>query len=178
MLKNFKNLSKSIKSSIVFVVILIFATGLFRAYTIRNIDYKYRGIKYQTGNLKYEKPINIEIKGKYVKGIFSPFDKFYGEIIVEDMVFHYSNFTQQVYNYKKVPLILESGNKGLYGDVFYSNVFKQITIPIREQEGSNKYSWNNRDGWLISAPCKDRKQAVELSNVLIPKQYRGGYSLE
>lgn len=171
-------MDREIKTLIAFIVILIFGIWLFKVYTIKNIDYKYNGIKYQIGNLEYEEPVNIEIRGKYVIGLFSPFDEFHGEITVGDKVFDYSDSTQEVYNYKKIPLTLKSGSKGLYGDVFYNNVFQQITITIRAQEGSNKYSWSSRDGWLISAPCKDRKQAVELSNKLIPTQYRDSYILE
>jgi hypothetical protein len=61
---------------------------------------------------------------------------------------------------------------------FYSKVFKQVTIPIREQEGSRQYSWSNKDGFVLSAPCRNREQAVQLSNRLIPSQYKNGNYLE
>lgn len=178
MSETINNMLRIMKTSIIFLIMLILILWLFRTYTVRTIDYKYTGVKYQTGNISYEEPVNIEIKGKYIINLFSRMDEFHGEIIVEDKNFDYSNFTQDVYNYKKIPLIFKTGSKAIYGDVFYSSVFEQITIPIREQEGSKKYSWSSTDGWLISAPCKDRKQAVELSNKLVPKQYRNGCIFE
>ncbi|WP_425804431.1 hypothetical protein ACHOLT_20220 [Desulfitobacterium sp. Sab5] len=166
------------KRLIIFVVALIITIGIFRAFTFRNIDYKYSGVRYQVGNSGYEEPVNIEIKGKYTIGFFSSFDKFDGKIIIEDKVFDYSDFIQEVDNYKKIPLTLKSGDKSIYGDLFYNNVFKQVTISIRDQEGSSQYSWSNKDGILISAPCKNREQAVEISNILIPKKYRNSNNLE
>jgi hypothetical protein len=177
-LKSTNKNNTRVNTFIIFLIMLILTVWIFRAYTIRTIDYKYTGVKYQTGNFNYEEPVNIEIKGKYIIHLFSEIDEFHGEIVIGDNVFDYSYFTQKVFNYKKIPLTLKTGSKAIYGDVFYSSVFEQITIPIREQKWNEQFSWNSSNGWLISAPCKDRKQAVELSNKLIPKQYRSNHILE
>lgn len=148
---------------------------IFRAYVFRTIDYSYTGVKYQVGNPGYVEAVNIEIKGRYTVGLSSSLDEFDGTINVGDKVFHYSDFVLQDNRFKRIPLTMETEDKNIYGDLFYNNVFKQVTLPIREQEGSNQYSWSNKDGFVISAPSTDREQAIELSNKLIPQQYRNGY---
>lgn len=168
---------KNVKNLIPLVTILILILCIFIG-AVKNIDYKYTGLKYQAGNLKYEEPVNVEIKGKYIKGLFNSFDRFYGEIIVDGKAFDYSDFVQEVYNYKKIPLALKPENEGLYGDLFYNSIFQQITIPVREQKGNNQYGWSSTDGYLICAPCKSREQAVDISNKLIPKQYMISYPVK
>lgn len=166
------------KRLIIFIIALALILVIFRAYVFRTIDYRYTGVKYQVGNSGYGEPVNIEIKGKYTIGLFSSFDEFDGKIIVGDKVFNYSNYVQQDNHFKKIPLTMETRDKNIYGDLFYNNVFKQITLPIREQEGSNQHSWSNKDGFVISVPSTNREQAIELSNKLIPSQYRNGNNLE
>jgi hypothetical protein len=118
MLNFTSRINKDKKRFVILVIALFLIIVIFRTYTFRSIDYKYTGFIYQVGNLKYGETINIEIKGKYTIGLFGSFDEFDGQIIIGDKIFNYSNLVQKDNQYKKIPLILKTGDKSIYGDLF------------------------------------------------------------
>lgn len=154
-----------------FVVFIAFAAAvlLYLSITIpmespKNIEYKYDGIKYQAGNLQSSEPIRIEINGKYVKKVFSAYVDFEGTIKVGEEVF---NGPIRFNKYKMGPL-----GEGYYGMIFIKGIFEKLTIEIHEPDANGVYSWSGMDGWLISAPCTNRAEAVAVSNELIGKLYK------
>lgn len=124
----------------------------------------YNGIKYQASNQKSGEPINIEIKGKYVRELFTNNMQFDGTIKIGDKVF---DERPRAFNKNKMAL-LES-IEGHYGMIFVDSNFQKLTIEILEPVGNGGYTWNDKTGWMISAPCNDRVEAVKISNMLEQK---------
>lgn len=153
---------------IIFTVIVCLYTLLYISYTRpRDIQYKYNGIKYQIGNLQSAEPINIEVKGKYVKGLFGKYVEFDGTIKVGNKI-----FTCKPITFNKYKMSSLESSEGPYGMIYIGDMFEKLTIEILEPNQNGGYSWSGENGWMISAPCNDRKEAVEISNKLIQKFYK------
>lgn len=149
---------------IILAVIIWLPTWFYMSYTSPiDIQYKYNGIKYQAENLQIAQPINIEVKGKYVKELFNKNVEFDGTIKVGDKI-----FTGPLGFNKYGMTSLELGNEH-YGMIFISDLFQNLTIEIHEADQNGAYSWS---GWMVSAPCNERKEAVEISNILEQKLHR------
>ena len=153
----------------VIIITLIVSISLFTWFWIsydqsRDVEYKYNGIKYLAGNLQSAEPINIEIKGKYVKQLFVENVDFYGTIKVGENAYNYNPITFNKY---------KMGSLEPYGMIYISDGFEKLTIEILEPNQYGGRSFSYRNGWLISAPCNDRKEAVEVSNALIQRLYKG-----
>ena len=146
------------------IAIVFLLTWFYMLYTSPiDFQYKYNGVKYQVSNLKGAELINIEVNGKYVKGLFGKYVDFDGTIKVGDKI-----FTGPLRFNKYKMSSLELGNE-FYGMIFISNMLEKITIEIHEPNQSDDYSWSAENGWMISAPCDDRKEAVEISNTLMQR---------
>jgi hypothetical protein len=154
---------------IIFAAVVSLSTWFYISYTSpKDIQYKYNGIKYQAGNLQSAEPINIEIKGKFKKELFDIYGEFNGAITVGEKIFTDSSIA---FNKDKMGSI-DTG-KGQYGMIFIENMFEKLTIEIHEPDGNGGYRWNGINGWMISAPCSDRKEAVQVSNILLQKSHKG-----
>lgn len=148
-----------------FVVVVVLTTWIYMSYT-RPIDiqYRYSGIKYQIGDLQSAEPINIEIKGKFVKELFGNYGEFDGTIKVGETI-----FTDRPIGFNKYKMGSLTSSEGQYGMIFIGDKFENLTIEILEPNQNGGYSWSGENGRMISAPCNDRKEAVEISNILIQK---------
>jgi len=148
-----------------FVVALCLYTWIYISYNQpEHIEYKYNGIKYQAGNPQNVETINIEIKGKYVKELFVKEVEFFGTIKVGEKVFSCNPIK---FNRDKM------GELKSYGTIYVSDEFEKLTIEILEPTHNGGYSFSLRKGWLISAPCNSRKEAIEISNALMKRLYKG-----
>jgi hypothetical protein len=173
MSKFVKYISTNIKTIV--AICFILALVVFYCYKYNQtyvIQYNYDGIKYQANNLNSGIPLQIEIDGVYKKGYFGNPDTFEGKIIIDGELYysqyrHRSN--EYAFNKYKMSQI-ESDN--FEGHFFIDDMFKEITIEIHEPESLGKVRFSYLDGWLISAPSKNRAQAVYISNKLIQKQHK------
>jgi hypothetical protein len=158
----------------IITVISIF-TWLYLKYThTRDISYKYDGIKYQAGNLEVVENISIEIKGKYAKSLFGKKDSFIGTIRIGDKTFNDNNGI--IYFGKEKWSSLIDANGISYATIYYSGIFKKITLTLYEKSQDGNLVWNANNGLLISAPSKTRVEAVEISNSLLHKKF--GFVIE
>lgn len=138
----------------------------------RDIHVKYNGIKYQAGNTASAEPITIEINGRFWYGFLGEEDKFEGQIKIGDLVLNYFNWQLHFDKYKSASLDLDDYmSLSTYGKIFMSNKFEKFTILVYEQVGYGEASWSSGDGWLISAPCNSRDEAVKLTNEMLPKHH-------
>lgn len=159
----------------IFVVVVFLTSWLYMSYT-RPIDiqYRYSGIKYQAGNLKGSEPIGIEIKGKYERRWFGKPELFEGQIIIDGKALYGVNgdgsgSNKYAFNNKKMGSIQGDGFKG---SIYNKDNMKEILIEIHEIDSKGSESFNYKNGWLISAPCSSRKEAVEISNMMIQKSHK------
>lgn len=176
MKKNISNFVQTDKGIIFLLIVIIFiSTWSYMAYTkpiVTDIEYSYNGIKYQAGNLDYTEPVSIEINGIYTKMRSSGDIIFKGDIIVNgEMSVGYGNDGGE-YSFNS-----ESNHNVIKwdyftGDLFISDMFREISIDILESNGNGGQSFSYNDGWIISAPCNNRSEAVEISNKLIQKLHK------
>jgi len=131
----------------------------------KNLHYMYDGVKYHEENLELAEPIKIEVDGKYKSGLFGYNDEFVGKIKIGEKVFAFSDYPLKFNKYKMG--VLDTNRSSIddfYGMIFISSMFKEMTIEIHEYKGDGTYCANK---WIISAPCENAKEAVELSQRLI-----------
>lgn len=171
MKKNITNFIETDKGIIFLLISIIFiSTWVYSVYTkpiVTDIEYSYNGIKYQAGNLDYEEPINIEIKGVYTKERSSGDILFKGDIIIDGvMSFGYENDgNEYAFNNESNHNVIKWDD--FTGDVFIGDMFKELSIDVLEANGKEEHSFSYNDGWIIAAPCNNRSEAVEISNKLI-----------
>ncbi len=127
--------------------------------TPQYIHCSYNGIKYQAGNANICEPINIEIDGTYQRRLFGFNDKnlFKGNILIDG---------KETWNSDKLKVFSfnEDGKSSIMNNefkaLFYaSNMMKDMTIMIWEENIIDLKSV-----WVISAPCTNREQALEITN--------------
>lgn len=167
-------LIKNAKYKNITVLVTIFIIGMLIVVCYKysqpsEIDYTYQGIKYQIGNLNSDIPLNIKIKGAYKKGYWGNPDLFEGQIIIDGKTLYGVNgdgsgSNKYAFNNEKMSSIQGDGFKGI---IYNNNKMKEILIEVNEldSKGNERFSYLN--GWLISAPCQNRKQAIYISNKII-----------
>lgn len=159
-----------------FFVLILIVIGLLlitlryysKEYTINN---SYNGIKYQSNGIDKSINVKIEISGEYLKGFLGRTDMFKGKIIINgENCFAISGdgsrSDKYEFNKEKMSYIETDSFEGF---IFVEDYMRNITITIDKIKDIDNeiYSFNN--GWLISAPCKSRDEAVNISNKLIQK---------
>jgi hypothetical protein len=173
--KHFKNALLSdygILSMLIVVVCL--SSWLYMLY-IRPIDikYKYSGMRYQAGNLQSAEPVSIEIKGKYERRWFDKPELFEGQIIIDGEICYAidgggNKSNKYAFSKEKMSYIESDNFKGF---IYNNQIMKEITISLLKQSYSEE-TFIFRNGWFISAPSNNRKEAVEISNKLIQKLHK------
>ncbi|KAB3531053.1 hypothetical protein F8154_13335 [Alkaliphilus pronyensis] len=151
---------------------ILFLVGLvilaFYIYCIfpRNIEKNLVGIEYRLGDSSYKKEVLVTIEGQYSRKLFSS-DYFEGSMTIGDV-----KLTQlQLYIKKSGEVLLGkkdgSSEYESYGAIYTKSRFEELTINIFEDEEKGKGSWNSKNGLMISAPAKNRDEALTLSNNLM-----------
>lgn len=150
------------------ICFLVIALGsfLYKSYISKEIHHKFSGIKYHEEKTEVTEPVNIEINGKYTRSLLGKTDEFAGIIKIADKVFIFIDYPIK---FNKDRMAAFDTKQGHYGMIFIDEMFNRATIDIHRPKGNGVYS---SSGWYISAPCKNRKEAVEISNLLIQKTIR------
>jgi hypothetical protein len=154
------------------LVVLVCAFSIIYTWP-RNIDKTYNGIKFNSGDPKIVEQVKINISGQYKKALFKREINFMGKITLGDKELDYTDWAL-VFNKYGMGILdhNESGNMQMYGNMFVSGVFKEISVEVFKKE-NNGASFNSGNGWFVSAPASDRKSAVEIANRLEQKLHRG-----
>ncbi|SDK11051.1 hypothetical protein [Natronincola ferrireducens] len=148
-------------------LVLIIAVVGHSSYTTHKVEIVNDGIMYQAGNNQISIPVGIEIQGKYFTTFGGKPKRFEGQIIVDDDVFPYT-----IHFHSNMGVLLTTYGS-TYGDLHVSDEFDSFTITISKlREDARSKGWSSSDGWIISAPAVNRKEAVTLSNKLLSKYYR------
>jgi hypothetical protein len=159
---------------VICIIVCLVLFGIYKFNQSYKIHYTYHGIKFQSYDLNYAKSLNIEINGIYKKGYFSQSDLFDGQIIIDgDMCYGIlgdgTRSNKYAFNKEKVSII-ESDN--FKGSIFIGDMMREITIEINEPNITGGASFSYMNGWIISAPCENREQAVYISNKLVQNIYK------
>jgi len=112
------------------------------------------GVRYKLGNSTYVEDIDIKIDGKFIKRKFSKIN-FIGKITLDEKVLRCTEFDDN-----NKALLYYNNKNG------YVNIDSQLYIDDDlEMFTITEAGWNSKDGTMISAPAKDRKEAVEVHNI-------------
>ncbi|MDV3428979.1 MAG: hypothetical protein LIR50_18465, partial [Bacillota bacterium] len=122
-------------------------------------------VKYQAANQDTYENVKVNVEGKLRKKLFSGEAKFNGKIIVDGITLDYSNYPLTFTKKGSGVLdFIKDGSFNTYGSIIISNSFDNMTIMI-DKNGE----WSSEDGWLISAPCSNIKEAAAISNLLFKR---------
>ena len=158
------------------IILLIVFSGIWIILATagpKAIDCTYEGIKYQAGNEAVAQSTHIEVKGTYWKGGFGEMGSFKGKIIIDDMLFDYTEAALWIYKDNSASLSQDAiTHRNPYGNIFFYGLFEYFTIEIFESDSHGGGIWSSGDGWLISTPCSTRSEAVILTNKLLPELFQ------
>lgn len=143
----------------IFLVVLLFIIFILP----KKINYSYEGIKFSLQNPKYEESVEISIKGYYYKNLFID-DYFQGTIALDNKSYPglklYIGNQFQMISYRDFS---KDGKIDTYGEIFIGEDFKTLTICVVNPDSG----WSSTKGVLVSAPAKNRNEAINISNKLM-----------
>jgi hypothetical protein len=156
----------------IFIIILI---GGYFYYTFpQRINLTYNGIKYKIGNQQQQEQVKISITGFYYNKFFTK-DCFEGSINIDNEGYPRLKLLVgeelQMISYRDHE---GDGKVHTYGEIFIGRNFKDLTICV--QDGQN--GWNRKNGLMVSAPAKNRVEAVKISNRLMKNVLKRRYKNE
>ena len=162
-----------IKKHLVRAAILIpLLLGVVYLYyrTPKLVRIEHRGIYYQLGNPDMAEEISLIFDGNLTRGLWLE-DAFEGTIIIGDKVLKQVNM--RLPKNSQSPIVhLDDGTKDYvtYGSLYSKDIKKDLTISVFQYDKvTDSDGWSSADGYMISAPAKDRKEALELSKQLMEK---------
>lgn len=119
---------------------------------------------------KETKTVNIKFEGYYTKRL-SGGDKFEGIIVIEDKKMDKVRIDFNKMKHMPIDYINESmGEFECFGSIYTNGNLDEFTILIYEKTDGGG-SWNSKDGYLISAPCTTREEAIKIYKKLSKISY-------
>lgn len=155
-------------------------------YLPREVDVSLEGVKYRLGteNALEVESVTIQIGGTFRRTLNGQ-RLFRGtlEIEGEPLPVPKEQLTNRTFNARKGEGFLivyqwfEGGSIGKsfsLGTLYADDNFRQITLTLFEQQEDSKSSnWSGEDGLMLSAPAKDRTEALRLANKLMANLLKG-----
>ncbi|MFC4808622.1 hypothetical protein [Paenibacillus sp. GCM10023250] len=161
------------------VVLTAFTVGLW-LYLPREVDVSLEGVKYRLGteNAQEIEPVTVQIEGT-LRRTLNGQRLFRGmlELNGEPLPVPKEQLTNRTFNARKGEGFLlvyqwfEEGTIGKsfsLGTLYADDHFRQITLTLFEQQADGKSAnWSGEDGLMITAPAKDRTEALRVANTLM-----------
>ena len=119
------------------------------------INLTFNGIRYKVDNQQQQEQVTININGSYRKRILKK-DLFEGSIKIDNQSFDGLEISVGANSSWISSFDKDSQSVKYYGEIFTDNTLRKFTI-----------SAVGKDGFMISAPAKDRVDAVKISNELM-----------
>ncbi len=151
-------------------IIIPFLLGVVYIYyrTPKMVRVEYDGIYYQLGNPDMEEVLPVIFDGYLTRGLGLE-DSFQGTIIIGEDTLQDVNIRlpkggpSVIFYYDKA-----AGDYVSYGTIYTKDIKKSFTINVYQYDKeSDTDSWSSANGYMISAPAQDRREALELSNQLM-----------
>ena len=174
-----------LKKIVATLLIMIAVVAIWYTYP-KKINKTFQGIYFQLGNenSSFEEKIIVEFNGKYKKRFFAG-NTFTGTMKIGDITFplEEGSFHEEfVLTFGQIwggAIIEHVGFPGLgqhpsftYGILHANNDLSEISIEVYNEgepipNGEPKTRWSGADGFMISAPAKNRQEAVAIANRLL-----------
>ncbi|PWW02565.1 hypothetical protein DFQ01_109190 [Paenibacillus cellulosilyticus] len=177
------------KKKVVWLVIIgVFLTALTAGiwlYTPRDVDVRLEGVKYRLGtnNTSEIESATIHIEGT-IRRALNGHRLFRGTVEMEgeSMPVPKEQMTNHTFSARKgegfllVYQWVEKGTIGSFslGQLYADDDFSHITLTLMEhgEDGRSGY-WGGNDGLMLTAPAKDRTEAIHLANKLMAHTLKG-----
>lgn len=167
-------MKEKIKKNLVRAAIIVpFLLGVVYLYyrTPKFVRLEHQGIYYQLGNPDMAEEVTVIFDGNLTRGLWLE-DAFEGTITIGDKVLKQVNM--RLPKSSQSPIVYfddETKDYVTYGSLYSKDIKKDFTISVFQyDEEEDSDGWSSADGYMISAPAKDRKEALELSNRLMEKE--------
>lgn len=143
----------------ILVYLIITMSLIYSVAPTKNINMTLDGVKYRLEE-NYQEPVEVRIEGEYYKKLFSN-KRFEGKIYINEYIL-YSLFLEFDENNSA---ILDSSSPWLTlrGKIFIDDDFDKMIIRFSESVIGD---WEIEDRLLISAPARNREEAIEISKEL------------
>lgn len=153
--------------SCIFIILLIFCFIIYVFPWIHKIDTTIQGIQFRISDEDYSEDVSIKVKGVYNQYLIKN-DTFEGIISIDSY-----DFTLDV------PITPTKFYDG-HADLIYDNMhslgwlictpdFDKLMITVYEPKEVISKGWSGENGLIISAPAKNRVQALEIAKILFNK---------
>ena len=136
--------------------------------TPKLVKVEYQGIYYQLGNQNTEEEIPVIFDGYLTRGLWLE-DSFQGTITVGEEILNKVDIRLPK-DSPSVIIYYDEATKDYvsYGSLYTRDIKKSLTINIFQYDKStDSDGWSSADGYMLSAPAEDRREALELSNQLM-----------
>lgn len=151
----------------IFVSVLIVGLVIYIIPWRHTIDTTIQGIQCRIGDEDYSENVSIKVKGVYTQYLIKN-DTFEGMISIDSY-----DFTLDV------PIAPTQFYDG-HANLIYDNMrslgmfictpnFDKLLITVDEPIEATSKSWSGNNGLIISAPAKNRAQALEIAKILSSK---------
>lgn len=163
------------------IVLVLIGWVIIRVYP-RDISLSVKGVEYKLGSPQGGKPVTLQLNGTLqtsllgtrkfdgtvsIYGVTTPNPdnkmtvQFFSNSILGGPVTYVDSKTQQVNE---------------YGAIYSNRNFNEFTIIVFQLQGKGS-GWSGADGLMISAPAKNRTQALQVSNDLMKARLLRGHPL-
>lgn len=161
-------MKKIYKIGIIISVICVIAIGIYYTFP-KIINVTLNGVSYKINNKQQQEQITIKINGSYGKRILKK-DLFVGSITIGNL--RCDGVEISVGDKSHWLSYIDKNTKHVktYGEIFTDNTFTKFTISVVGEVGE--------DGIMISAPAKDRVNAVKISNELMKNVLEENFKFE
>ena len=168
---------KRIIIGILFIILLAFGWVVYRIYP-RHVALSLKGLEYKLGTAGFAtQPVTLQMNGKLRTGLrgqqtFTGIVNVIGSTIPDrgDGKTLTINFHSDLTGGELTYFNWKTHMFYSYGSVFTNPRFDEFTIMVFQPNGSG---WNSQNGLMISAPARNRSQALEISNTLMKTALHG-----
>lgn len=157
--KIFKHVRKYRIIYIIYALILVYLlTWLPKEYNT-----SFERVLYRLNSNGIIKETKVTFEGDIIKPIYGRI-RYSGAIIIDDEKYNILELKFDEFNRASIDGLKNSGESFSLGKIYFDESYESFTITLFEKSGLNSGGWNSEDGLVITAPAKDRLEAIELAN--------------
>lgn len=125
--------------------------------------HSFEGIKYRLNKDEILEVTRVDFDGTITKPILGS-KTFKGTIAINDENYGNIELKFDKRNSAYIDYTKDSGPSHSLGAIHFDESYKSFTIILFEKTGENTGGWSREDGLTITAPAKNREEAIKLSS--------------